>query len=400
MEFTIYKETTFWRDARFKRSLGFIRVLAWVMVLLSLNWMMLTIREQLYMLTWATGVNAVMGGVILWLLKKKHLARAKLLLVITAGCYYFIAAAFASGYGIDDGSAHFGFFFLAVASSYLLHDHKPWNVLFASLFLVLFFAYHFGYAPFHPLVHLTEDRLFWVHRIDISTTLFLTLFTTLHFVREITRSEEALVHTADKLEGLVQSMLPPDVADRLRKDGKTFADEFHDCSVLFADIAGFTAWSSSRSPTELVERLNDIFTRFDDAVERAGLTKIKTIGDSYMVAAGIPNYMDDHAVRLTRLALELQSISSSYSHFRFRVGINSGSVVAGIIGKKIFLYDIWGDTVNTASRLENCSEVGRINVSHSTYMLIRESFTCTPRGALSVKDKGDMDMYFVEREGR
>lgn len=368
------------------------------MMVFSFNWMILTIVEGIRLLTLATLLNMAMGGAILWLLRRKRLKIAKVLLVATAGFYYLIAATFASGYGTNFGTAHFGFLMLSVVSCFLLYDLRPWREVFPAAYLVLFYLYHFGYAPYYQLIQLPESRLFWVYRIDLFFMILLLFFTTRQFVMEITRSEEALAATADKLEGLVESMLPKNIADRLRQEGRTFADEFHACSVLFADIAGFTSWSANHSPNEVVDRLNDIFSRFDDAVEQAGLTKIKTTGDSYMIASGIPDFRPDHAVVLTRLALKLQEIASGYTDFRFRIGINSGSVVAGVIGKKIFLYDLWGDTVNTASRLERKGEEGRINIGDATYELIRDHFVCMHRGKLPVRNKGDMDMYFVERE--
>ena len=219
---------------------------------------------------------------------------------------------------------------------------------------------------------------------------------TREFVKEITKSEEALALAADKLEGLVGSMLPKPVAERMRLEGKTFADEFHECSVLFADIEGFTSWSEKLLPNEVVDHLNDIFSRFDDEISRNGLTKIKTNGDSYMVASGIPERREDHALVLTRVALKLQAIANEHSHFKFRIGINSGAAVAGIIGKKIFMYDLWGDTVNTASRMESSGEAGKVNISGNTFQLVKDKFNCTYRGKIQAKNKGEIDMYFVD----
>ena len=398
MEFNIYQESSFGRTARLRRLNRFVRITTWVMIILSAAWMLLTIREGIYLLTVATAVNLGMGALILYQLGRHRLKLARMLLVVTAGLYYVIATAFASGYGTNFGTAHYGFIVLSVVSYFILYDQKPWRDVFPALYLSLFFLYHFGYAPFYPLMALPAERLYWVSRFDILTTAVLIYFTTRQFVDEITRSEEALAATADKLEGLVESMLPKNIADRLRREGKTFADEFHECSVLFADIVGFTSWSAGHTPNEVVEHLNAIFSRFDDAVSQAGLTKIKTIGDSYMVAAGIPDFREDHAIVLTRLALTLQKIARENTHFKFRIGINSGSAVAGIIGKKIFLYDLWGDTVNTASRLEQFGEAGRINVGRNTYELIKNRFHCTSRGMFSSKDSGETPMYFVEGE--
>lgn len=366
------------------------------MIIFSLMWMGLTLKEGIHLLTLATFINTGMGFFILWLLRKGRLVRAKLTVVLTAGCYYLIATMFPSGYGTKFGTAHFGFILLGIASCFLLYDLRGWREIIPAISLVLFFLFHFGYAPFYPLIVLPPERLFWVYRVDILFSIAVIYFTSRYFVVEISQSEEALATSADKLEGLVESMLPKNIATRLCREGRTFADEFYDCSVLFADIEGFTTWSANHSPNEVVERLNSFFSRFDDAVERSGLTKIKTMGDSYMVAAGIPEYRPDHAVVLTRLALALQAIAQEYGDFRFRIGINSGSFVAGGIWKKIFLYDLWGDTVNTASRLERKGDAGHINIGTATYELIREHSDCTYRGKFAVRNKGEPDMYFVD----
>ena len=398
MEFTLYQESLVWRNARNARATTFIRRLAYLMIALALSWSFLTISEHIYLLTYASLSTAFLGVVVLILIRQKKIMGAKVLLIITALLYYLTATIFASGYGINQGTAHFGFITLALVSYFLLSDIKLYREIIPIFFLALFFLFNFGYAPFYPMIILPQKNVDFVHQLDILTTLLIIYFITRSFVIEITKSEEALALSADRLEGLVGSMLPKSIADRLSKEGKTFADEFYACSILIADIAGFTTWSEKHTPNEVVEKLNTVFSRFDDAVERLKLTKIKTSGDSYMVASGVPEFRKDHATVLTTLALELQSIASEYEDFRFRIGINSGEAVAGVIGKRIFMYDIWGDTVNIASRLERSGETEKINVSQATYELIKDDFECMYRGKIYVKHKGEIDMYFVRAQ--
>ncbi len=158
------------------------------------------------------------------------------------------------------------------------------------------------------------------------------------------------------------------------------------------------------TPTEIVELLNEVFSHFDTLVDKYGLEKIKTIGDCYMVAAGVPRPRADHAQALTRMALEMRDyVSGREFHGRrlaFRIGLNSGPVVAGVIGRKKFIYDLWGDAVNTASRMESHGQGGIIQITRATYELVKDEFVCEPRGTMNVKGKGEMEVWFVTGERR
>ena len=177
------------------------------------------------------------------------------------------------------------------------------------------------------------------------------------------------------------------------------ADDHESASVLFADVVGFTPMSAAMSPPELVSLLNTVFTTFDRFVEELGLEKIKTVGDAYMVASGVPHGRSDHAHAIAELALRMRDHTERYRfdghEIRLRIGINSGPVVAGVVGTHKFAYDLWGDVVNTASRMESEGVAGSIQVTPATYELIRGEFVCEPRGVVSVKGKGDMNTYIL-----
>jgi guanylate cyclase len=200
-------------------------------------------------------------------------------------------------------------------------------------------------------------------------------------------------------DDLLHNILPDSIATRLKSDTSMIADDFAEASVLFADVVGFTPMSAGMSPPQLVGLLNSVFSKFDEFVEAAGLEKIKTVGDEYMVAAGVPVPRDDHAVALAELALRIRdhvATNEFEGHkLSLRIGINSGPVVAGIIGTHKFSYDMWGDTVNTASRMESEGLPDEIQVSPATYELIRRDFGCVPRGTISVKGKGEMETYIL-----
>jgi class 3 adenylate cyclase len=201
-------------------------------------------------------------------------------------------------------------------------------------------------------------------------------------------------------ERLLRNVLPGPIAERLKTGERMIVDRFEAVTVLFADIVGFTALSSRTSPEELVTMLNELFSTFDRLAEKHGIEKIKTIGDAYMVVAGIPEPIEDHAVKMAHMALDMLDAITAYAtrtrtELTIRVGLHSGSVVAGVIGQKKFIYDLWGDTVNTASRMESAGLPGRIHVSEATYELLRDQFELESRGPIEIKGKGIMTTYLL-----
>jgi adenylate cyclase len=201
-----------------------------------------------------------------------------------------------------------------------------------------------------------------------------------------------------KSEALLLNILPSEVANELKQNGEAVAKQYNHVSVLFTDFVNFTGISEQLSPTELVAVIHKNFTAFDAIIEKHGLEKIKTIGDAYLAVCGLPNETKDHAQRAVRAALDIQEYMKRHeAKFDIRIGIHSGPVVAGIVGVKKYAYDIWGDTVNVASRMESNSEAGKVNISGVTYRHIRDEFACKYRGKIQAKNKGEVDMYFVEQ---
>jgi len=194
------------------------------------------------------------------------------------------------------------------------------------------------------------------------------------------------------------------VANRNVRNGylRSGADHFEGASILFADVVDFTPMSEQMSPTELVDLLNEIFSYFDELVEKYDVEKIKTIGDCYMVASGSARPRPDHAHVLARLALDMREYVTQRrfgEHIvNLRIGINSGPVVAGVIGRKKFIYDLWGDAVNTASRMESHGSNGTIQITRATYDLIKDEFSCERRGTVYVKGKGEMEAWHIQSD--
>lgn len=223
-------------------------------------------------------------------------------------------------------------------------------------------------------------------------------------VQDITtrkQAEAALRLEQEKSDRLLLNVLPQAIADRLKQDQSIIADTFSEVTVLFADIVGFTQITSQISPHELVSLLNDIFSTFDRLAEKHGLEKIKTIGDAYMVVGGLPIPRPDHAEAIAEMAIDMQEAITDFSNthnqdFSIRIGINTGPVVAGVIGIKKFIYDLWGDTVNTASPMESHGLPGCIQVTETTYQQLREKYSFENRGAIEVKGKGQMTTYLLQ----
>jgi guanylate cyclase len=234
--------------------------------------------------------------------------------------------------------------------------------------------------------------------VAVGGTIVFTLLAA--FARQRRDALAALREEQAKAENLLLNILPRSIADRLKAETRTIADQFTSASILFADVVDFTRLAERLPAAEVVELLDRLFTYFDLLAERHGLEKIKTIGDCYMVAAGVPAPRDDHARALALMALDMQTAMQSIEELghlglELRIGINSGPVVAGVIGRKRFLYDLWGDAVNTASRMESHGASGRIQITRATKELLNDEFLYEERGTIVLKGKGEMEAWYL-----
>lgn len=221
----------------------------------------------------------------------------------------------------------------------------------------------------------------------------------------IQKTKRIIEQEKQRSDQLLRNILPEETAKELKEHGKVTSHRFDSVTVLFTDFVGFTKYSEGLSPEALVETVDFYFSKFDEIIEQYGLEKIKTIGDAYMCVGGLPFEIEDHAKKIVKAAIEIVTFVEEISdnqqterNFSIRVGIHTGSVVAGVVGSKKFAYDVWGDTVNIAARMETNSEEGKINISASTHNLIQDEFECEYRGEIDVKNKGMMKMYFVKNQ--
>ena len=218
--------------------------------------------------------------------------------------------------------------------------------------------------------------------------------------KQVNERTKELVVERDESERLLHNILPVEVANELKQKGYTTAKSYKKVSILFTDFQGFTETSSKITPQELVSELNEIFKEFDAIMGEHGVEKIKTIGDAYMAVCGLPIESKDHALNCINAGKDMlkylkHRAKTARISWTMRVGIHSGALVAGVVGTKKFTYDVWGDTVNTAARMESGGEPGKINISHTTYKLVKDDFEFEHRGKMLAKGKGEVDMYFV-----
>jgi adenylate cyclase len=259
-----------------------------------------------------------------------------------------------------------------------------------------------GYFEFHPLVSssLSPATITVFFILNIGTVSAIAIFLLAYFVGEKNRLFTLLRGEQIKSENLLLNILPKEIAAILKNESRTIADHYPEASILFADMVGFTPLSARLAPVEVVELLNEAFSYFDSLLDKYNVEKIRTIGDSYMVVSGVPRRRADHAQSLAHMALDMQKFIATHTFHNgqqvsFRIGINSGPVIGGVIGKRKFVYDVWGDPVNVASRMESHGMSGTIQITRATYELIKDDFVCESRGTVDVKGKGDMEVWLV-----
>jgi adenylate cyclase len=295
-------------------------------------------------------------------------------------------------------------FFLLIVSMAAFYTNPPkymnYIILYSLSALLAFIGVEL-YLHFHGPVLNAPPEFFKISRIVSLLALGALIFIlTLYNYRTLHKAQAELQKEHEKSESLLLNILPPAIATRLKDSKSVIADQSKAASILFADVVGFTGLSQTLSAEKLVILLNTLFSEFDNLVNIYKLEKIKTIGDAYMIASGIPEPRPDHCEALALCALDMQTvmqkgIAEELKDLKIRIGIHTGPVIAGVIGKSKFIYDLWGDSVNTASRMESHGEPGKIQVTKDVYEILEEKFTFEDKREILIKGKGIMETYFL-----
>jgi class 3 adenylate cyclase len=332
------------------------------------------------------------------LTRRGHRTLAKLAVLVPANAVVVVASLLL---GERVGFVYYFFLFGAVA--FLLFGSQERFVRVALVLLsVGCCVFTLAVVPFtHAIVLISPAGAMALDVVSAVAVLATVVIIVNLFTTDTEVAEARLAEEHERSERLLLNVLPEAISARLKEDSHAIADAFSDVTVLFADIVGFTELSAKLDPAALVKMLNEIFSRFDDLAQELGLEKIKTIGDCYMVAAGLPNPRADHAVAAARMAIGMRAALEAHNEasghaLHIRIGLHSGPVVAGVIGKRKFIYDMWGDTVNTASRMESSGIADEIQVTRAVYDKLKAEFELDPRGTIKVKGKGEMETFLLK----
>lgn len=296
--------------------------------------------------------------------------------------------------------------FIAVLPVFALISISPedrlWTVGYTVIAVGVLVWLEYSRDTYVPLldVQMSEALFAPMRAMAVAIFVFMVVGVFNAFLGDLRNARKNLSHAHMQSELLLLNILPTSIADRLKEQQETIADDYSEASVLFADLVGFTALTATQSAGETVAMLNAIVSAFDVACVAHGLEKIKTIGDAYMAASGVPRTRPDHAVETLRFARSMQKLLQVYNNesghaLELRIGVSSGPVTAGVIGSRKFIYDLWGDTVNTASRMESTGLPGRIQVTEAVALATADHFTFEDRGMIPVKGKGEMHTFLV-----
>lgn len=395
----VYSDVEFARH-RSQRKKNVVCISAWITIIAIVPWSIFAMLKGMMFLVGLNVLQIAMGALALVLCQRGRVNPAAHILTISLIAYITIGIGDTEGFGNERVNyGHNWLLVIAMGMLMALYDaRRSVTLAYLGICTLIYAAIGLKWFELAPREPIPQDLLAIYPEVTMLPIFIAVILITRVFITDIRRAEQLLALANNKLESLIENMLPQPIAERLRREGRSFADGIEECSVLFADIVDFTPLSARMPPQQLVDLLNRLFGRFDDLAESFGVEKIKTIGDAYMAAAGLPNRRSDHAEVLARFALAMRDSIGEFPGLSLRIGINSGPVVAGVIGKKRYIYDMWGDAVNMAERMESHGMPDSIQVTRSTHDLIADRFELIALGKLDVKGRGGVEAFHLVRE--
>ncbi len=343
--------------------------------------------------------EATFMGLVLWINSYGYFSFTSHLFVMFNLLFFTFQAI---SHGAIDGTEYY--LIVAGVVSTLFFKSRIVSTVYFFVNGLFFFLCKYSFTVIQPFLFMAHgENQYYANHLNMIIILY---FIVLYFKSENFLQETLLQNEKEKAENLLLNILPEETAHELKETGKAKARNYEVVTVMFSDFKNFSQVAEKLSPNELITEMNRCFSAFDQIIHQYKIEKIKTIGDSYMCASGLPDESTHDAVSMVKAGLEMQDFINQYNSDRkskrlikleMRVGIHTGPLIAGIVGIKKFAYDVWGDTVNIASRMESSGDVGKVNISQATYELVSGQFQCTYRGKIEAKNKGEIDMYFVER---
>lgn len=348
-------------------------------------------------------VNLIGANVCVTVMYLNHIERysaARLLIYVSTNIQIYLLTYFL---GTITGMHLLHIMMISFAGFFFAREAKPRLISLLAMPVLLFFIEYFLFTPGSTPIQLNTGMIHFLYFTLSATTFILVMVFFALFYKEILRTEDLLQKEHQRSEGLLLNILPKEIAERLKKKERTIADSYPSVTILFADLVGFTDMAAKLPPEILVDQLNRLYQEYDSLLEKYDVEKIKTLGDAYMIAAGLPVEREDHMEIIANLALDMLELVKEQKiadrELDLRIGFHSGPVVAGVIGNRKFSYDVWGDTVNIASRLESTGVPGRIQVSGVCYEELKDRFHLEERGEIDVKGVGRMRTYFLNAVG-
>jgi len=413
--FLFYKErgdapSTFQRELNYQCS-RILLLASFLMAVAYISYIPIDIKlypNEPLIIVLRIGLSLIGFTVFVLHLTRKFIHRSLLMLTIS-GAYFNIATGIITALTKGDSVYIGGYLFVTTMTAVIpLRRRASLSILFCSLstFMIIGFIRGMSFNSVREMYSLND-----LISAFLVTSIFVILMNRVRFYnwqnsRKIVEQREELKLDKIKIDKLLLNILPVSVAKELKENGFVKPVYYNSATIVFTDFVGFTKISETLAPEELVAELDKLFSIFDHVMDKYSLEKLKTIGDSYMFVGGAPIASDTHAIECVLAAIEIQDqmkrvndekVKMGKPIFELRIGVNTGPLMAGVVGEKKFVYDVWGDSVNLASRMESSGETGRVNISNSTYEIVKEFFETEARGEIFAKNKGAVTMYFVKR---
>ena len=375
----------------------FLKTANLLLIILGAIWGAFALVKEQYALFLADVILVAVGLTSYYFLRSKRLLVSLHWLLLSLLIWVVGVAYFISGSGVNhNGAVHYWLIVYIVGIHFVLFGAALiLQTSYVAIAILAFILIEYDLVSLDPKYGFPSHDTLLSHGLTLGLVLIAIAVLMRRYIQELGQAEKRAQIATIRSNELLNSVLPPSVVQKVQREGTTYTQTAENCTILFADIVGFTPMSERLTAPELVSLLNRIFSRFDQLALKHGVEKIKTIGDGYLVVSGIPEEVSDHAHRIINLAQDMLVAIKEFDGLSIRIGINTGTVIAGIIGQTRIAFDLWGAAVNVASRMESHGIDGRIQLTQNTYALIKRDYDFDPPRKINVKGKGEMLVFLL-----